>query len=236
MEDKKKEEQKDVKKDEKKIKHAEKIKTDIKKSIDLNNIAELLDRNEIRFFFDGVEYRVRKATYKEKQEAYQEQVTRVTELLDKDNMMMEEILIEKYKKKGIDINKITQQMIALETQKKQYQTKLGELLKKQAKDADLKTYRDEIEKIQDEQLTLSLRKTSLLQYSIEHQAMIYVYSYLTYLILEKNESSEKAEKEKTEEKEEKWVKAFNTYEDFINSKEDLVNEASAKATLIIGRI
>lgn len=201
-----------------------KIKEDLKKSIDLSKIEEFISKNEIEFFHDGIKYKVRKPTYKEKQQAYQQQVEKTMELLDNDAYLMEEVLKEKYKKKGIDVDKITQQMTVLEVKKADYQLKLGKLLKEKAKEKDLQTYRDEITKIQEEQVMLSIKKTNLLQYSVEHQTLIYVYSFITYLITEK------------ETDEGKWVKAFKSYEDFANSSEDLINEASAKASLIVGRI
>ena len=202
----------------------DKIKKDLKKSIDMSKVAELIDKNVIEFYYDGIKYRVRKPTYKEKQQAYQQQVEKVTELLDNKGYLMEDVLKEKYKNKGINIDKMTQQMTALEAKKSSFQLKLGKLLKEKASDKDLKIYRDEIAQTQEEQIMISIRKTNLLQYSVEHQALIYVYSFITYLILEK------------EEKEEKWIKAFNTYEEFAQSNEDLINEASAKASLVVGRV
>jgi len=204
-----------------------KIKQDLKKSIDLSKIEELIEQNTIEFYHDGVKYRVRRPTYKEKQQAYQQQVEKITELLDNKGYLMEDVLKEKYKNKGIDIDKMTQQITALETKKANFQLKLGKLLKEKASDKDLKIYRDEIAQVQEEQIMISIKKTNLLQYSVEHQALIYVYSFMTYLILEK---------EIVKEKEEKWIKAFNTYEEFAQSKEDLINEASAKASLVIGRV
>ena len=206
-----------------------KIKEDVEKSIDLSKIEEMISKNEIEFFNNGTKYRVRKTTYKEKQQAYQQQVEKTMELLDNDAYMMEDMLKDKYKKKGIDIDKMTQQMTGLEIKKTDYQLKLGKLLKEKAQEKDLQTYRNEIIKIQEEQLLISIKKTNLLQYSVEHQTLIYVYSYITYLILEKDEATD-------DEKEDKWVKAFKTYDEFANSEEKLINEASAKAALIVGRI
>ena len=136
---------------------------------------------------------------------------------------MEEVLKEKYKKKGVDIGAMDKQVMTLETKKHQYQLKLGELLAKQAKNSDLETFRDEISKINEEQVGISIRKTNLLQYSVEQQALIYVYAYLTFLITEKYVN-------------EIWVKAFNTYDDFLDSPEELINKASAYSTLIIGKV
>lgn len=199
------------------------VKNSIKQSIDLTRIEELLSHNNMEFEFEGVRYRVRKLTYKEKQAAYEKQVEKVTELLTNSKYDMEEVLKEKYKKKGIDIDIMDKKIMTLENKKHQYQLKLGELLTKQAKDSDLEVFRDEISKINEEQVGISIRKTNLLQYSVEQQALIYVYSYLTFLITERYEN-------------ETWIKAFNTYDDFIDSPEELINKASAHGTLIIGKI
>lgn len=199
------------------------VKESIKQSIDLTRIEEMLSHNNLEFTFENSRYRVRKLSYKEKQQAYEKQVEKVTELLSSSNYDMEEVLKEKYKKKGIDIAAMDKQILTLEQKKQQYQLKLGELLTKQAKESDLQTFRDEITKLSEEQLNLSIKKTNLLQYSIEQQALVYVYSYLTFLITEKYEND-------------KWIKAFETYDDFTNASEELINKASAHATLIIGRI
>jgi hypothetical protein len=199
------------------------VKNSIKQSIDLNRIEELLSHNNLEFEFEEIRYRVRKLTYKEKQSAYEKQVEKVTELLTNSKYDMEEVLREKYKKKGVDIDIMDKQIMTLETKKHQYQLKLGELLTKQAKDRDLEVFRNEISRINEEQVGISIRKTNLLQYSVEQQALIYVYAYLTFLITEKYEN-------------EVWVKAFNTYDDFMNSSEELINKASAHATLIIGKV
>jgi len=199
------------------------IKNNIAKSIDLTRIEDMLSNNNVEFESDNVRYRVRKLSYKEKQCAYEKQVEKVTELLSNDKYDMEEILKEKYKKKGIDIVEMDKQMLTLENKKHQYQLKLGELLTKQAKDSDLDVFKNEITKLNEEQISISIRKTNLLQYSIEQQALIYVYSYLTFLITEKYENDV-------------WVKAFKTYDDFVNAEEELIHKASAHATLVIGRI
>ena len=199
------------------------VKNSIKQSIDLTKIEELLSHNNLEFEFEGTQYRVRKLTYKEKQLAYEKQVEKVTELLTNSKYDMEEVLKEKYKKKGVDIGAMDKQVMTLETKKHQYQLKLGELLAKQAKNSDLETFRDEISKINEEQVGISIRKTNLLQYSVEQQALIYVYAYLTFLITEKYVN-------------EVWVKAFNTYDDFLDSPEELINKASAYSTLIIGKV
>lgn len=199
------------------------IKNSINKSIDLNKIEEMLSHNNLEFEFENIRYRIRKLTYKEKQLAYEKQVEKITELLSNSKYDMEEVLKEKYKKKGVDINAMDKQVMTLETKKHQYQLKLGELLTKKAKDSDLEVFKDEISKINEEQMGISIRKTNLLQYSIEQQALIHVYSYLTFLITEKYENDV-------------WMKAFNTYDDFINSSEELINKASAYATLVIGKV
>lgn len=199
------------------------VKNSIKQSIDLTRIEEFLSHNSLEFEFEDKRYRVRKLSYKEKQMAYEKQVEKVTELLSNDKYDMEEVLKMKYKKKGVDIDAMDKQVLTLETKKQQYQMKLGELLAKKAKDSDLQVFKDEISRISEEQLGINIRKTNLLQYSVEQQALVYVYSFLTFLITEKYENDV-------------WVKAFNTFDDFLNASEDLINKASAHATLIVGRI
>lgn len=214
-------------KEEKKIineETAKKIKDEIQKSIDLNKVEDLVKKSEIEFEYKKVNYRVRQPTFKEKQEAYQQRIKKYTELLQNDEFMLEEDLKAQYKKRGIDIDKMTSEINQLETDKSNFKFKLGKLLKeKKGTEKDKQALTKEIEDITSRQQLISIKKTNLLQFSIESQSLIYVYSYITYLITEKKV-------------EDKWVKAFGSYEKFTNSLDELVNRASWYASLVMGQL
>jgi hypothetical protein len=201
----------------------EKIKAEIGSQVDLNNIEELLKKNEIEFEFLGTKYRVIKATFQQKNEAYKKKLEKFTELLQDSKYMLEEDLKAIYKKRGIDIDAITQQMTTIETKRTDLLYKLGEALKNKASEDDLKTLKNEIIKLQEDQQMLSIKKTNLLQASIESQSLLYTYQYLTFIVTQKLVN-------------EQWVKAWETFDEFLNSPDTLVNTASFNASIIIGQV
>jgi len=221
------EEQKEVKEEAKADVEAivsQELKDELKEKAESTNIEELLARNEFAFEFNGQSYRVRQPSFKEKQEAYKKQGLKFTELLDSDEYKLDAVLREIYKKKGIDISDIERRMQDIIAKKTDYQLKLGKMLKEGGKDSDLKSYRKEIEALQEEVYELSIKKSQLLQYSIENQTILYVYQYMTWNVLEiQNEKEE-------------WVRAFSTLDDFLSSDEELINTASFNASLIIGKL
>jgi hypothetical protein len=70
---------------------------------------------------------------------------------------------------------------------------------------------------------LSIKKTNLLQASIESQSLLYTYQYLTFIVTQKLVN-------------EQWVKAWETFDEFLNSPDTLVNTASFNASIIIGQV
>jgi len=199
---------------------------EIKENIDLNYVENLLQNNEIEFEYKNQKYKVRKPTYKEKQEAYQKRIAKYNELLEatddkgKPLYKTEEELKKLYKKRGIDLDELDNKFTALEQQKKLYQEKLGKALKEKKSDNELQDYKKQIENIIEEQKTISAKKTLLLETCIENQAIVFFYNYLAYLVTEKLEN-------------EKWVRAFKTYEEFLNNDEELINQLVFHISLVI---
>jgi len=199
---------------------------ELTESVDLNYVESLLQNNEFEFEYKNTKYKVRKPTYKEKQEAYEKKISKYNELLEKTDekgnfiYKTESELIELYKKRGIDIEELNKKFVALEQQRKKYQEKLGKAIKDKKPDNELEVYKREIENIEEQQKEITAKKTLLLDGSIESQANIFFYNYLSYLITEKMKNN-------------KWIKAFNAYEDFLNSDEELVNQCVFYTTLIV---
>ncbi len=241
------EEKKEIKVEEQINKEAEKttvddkvkkIKAEIGKNIDLNIIENLVKNNEMEFEFEDVDYRIAKPSYKQRQDAYQEQLKKHVSLLqEKDEngdfkYKSEDELKALYKARGIDIDDMTNKIVNLELKKKDYLIKLGKLLAdKVGETKEVKVYKAEIEKINDAQQTLSFKKTQLLGYSLESQSLMHTYSYLTYLVTEKlvkgkdlGEGNKEADK---------WVRAWKSFDEFMNSPEALVNKAAFYATIIV---
>jgi len=199
---------------------------ELKENIDLSYVENLLQNNEIEFEYKNQKYKVRKPTYKEKQEAYQKRIAKYNELLEatdnegKPLYKTEEELKNIYKKRGIDLDELDNKFRALEQQKKLYQEKLGKALKEKRPDNELQNYKKEIENIIEEQKTISAKKSLLLESCIENQVLMFFYNYLAYLVTEKLENK-------------KWVKAFKTYEEFLNNDEELINQLIFYISLII---
>jgi len=202
----------------------QKVKDAVEEQKTLTSVESIIKSASPQFTVDGVEYRVSAPTYKQKQEAYDRKVEKFNQLLSDDKYMLEDVLKAKYKAKGVDIDRMFSDNQYLEVNRNNLQYKLGELLKKTPEDTEgAKSLKEEIEKIEQQQYLLSIKKTNLLQYSIENQVLIYVYQYLTYLVTEKKEGD-------------KWVPAWSSFDDFRNSNEKLVNTASFNATMVIGQV
>lgn len=198
----------------------EEIKKKMNDAIDTARVEEMVKNNEIEFIYKETKYKVRRPTAKERQEAYENRAKKHMGMLDNETFKPEEIIKLKWKKQGIDIDELDKKMMFIEAKKNEFQMKLGKALETKAEDSELKIYREEIQKCKDEQQTLSIKRTQYLEFSIENQVNIFTYSYFTYLITEK-------------EVEGKWIKAFGSYDEYLNVPEELINTITWRASLIL---
>ena len=174
--------------------------SELEETVKMENIIK---DNKIVFESGGKSFRVRKPTLSEQQEIDSIRRKKYMELVRDNSFMFRKQWIEIYKKKGIDINKMDDDI-------KRIQDDLRALLLRLAKTAEpkaVKLLKDEVNKSKDKAYGLSIEKTDLLVYSIEDQLTIHVNSYTTYIVLERNEGG-------------KWDKAFKSYEDFEKSEND----------------
>lgn len=189
-------------------------------------VKQLLENNFAEFDYKDVKYKVRKPTFQERQEVYKKRCDYQIQLLKEKNTegsfknLNEKDLKQLYKERGIDIDEIGTKIVTLTLQERLLLEKLGAALKEQAEDKQLKLYRDEIEQIRTEIVRLSVEKASLLEFSIENQVLIFLYSYFTMLITEKKMNDT-------------WVKCWNNLDEYYKSDEELINTASTLATLIL---
>lgn len=198
---------------------------DIKKAIDLDEIENILIKNEIVFEHNGKKYRVQKPTQKQKSETYQSQVKKYTELLQDKSYMLEEDLKKQYKSRGIDIDKMNKDLLELERQKHDCKFKLGEALEKKLPMSEIKNLRDKIDDLKVQQQKISIKKTALLETSIEQQSLLYGYSHLAYLLAEVNISKEGEP--------EKWEKLWKSWKEYENEKDEkLLYLVTFNSTLI----
>lgn len=199
----------------------EKVKEEVKESMNQTILEEAILDNKFEFEYKEQTYRVRKPTFKEKQRAYRKKVEKMTELLKDKNLMLERDLVTLYKERNIDLNALSDQVQTLEKQKQNIQEKLGSLLANKGIESEIKSYKEEIQKIEAEQINLSTQRTSFLECSIEHQLFTYLYAYLTSVIAEKKVG-------------ESWVKVWNSYEEFEDSKdEDFITKIAFYSTFVL---
>ena len=166
-------------------------------------MENVIKDNKIVFTSGGKSFRVRKPTLSEQQEIDSIRRKKYMELVRDDSFMFRKQWVEIYKKKGIDLNKMDDDI-------KRIQDDLRSLLLRLAKTAEPKAVKlllAEAKKTKNKLYELSIEKTDLLVYSIEDQLTIHVNSYTTYVVLERNEGG-------------KWTKSFKSYEDFEKSEND----------------
>jgi hypothetical protein len=208
----------------------EEIQEEMRKSIDIYKMEELLKNNEYIFDYNGRDYKVRRPTYKEREEAFTKKLEKYMELLKDDKFIMEADLKKLYLKKGVDIDGLNKKIEQKLKERNQFLLKLGEALKNKASDNELLELKKQIEEMGIEINTLSMEKTNLLGPSIENQCLIFFFIYLTYLVTEKKVVI------KEEGKEDKitWTRVWNSFDEYKNSDNGLINQASFYASIFGG--
>ena len=189
--------------------------------LELDQMVEMervIKDNQIIFKVKDKKYKVRRPNYEEQLELEKFRREKYFGFLNDPNTLFRKQLIKKLKEKGVDIEKMEENMIQLEAKKEPIQFRLA----KTANKIDVAKLKSEISKIILEQSTISVEITDLLSYSIEAQLTNEANSYYTYLVLEKEVSKNK------------FVRVFKTYEDFLKSIEvDLINRAFYGANRLI---
>lgn len=170
---------------------------------DKNEIERLINDNTIEFQYKDNTYRVIKPTLATRQLINYKAAGKKIEMLKDDNYVLREELIKLYKGKGIDIDKLDSKYSELRKQQDLLLLKLAKI----QNDHDIDTLKSEIIELRFKQHLITLEKSELLSICIEHQLDEFIKSYSLFISLEIN-------------KEEHWVKAFATYEDMMNSRED----------------
>ncbi len=207
---------------EKKEEALQELTKKVSENINFDLVDQALQNNEILFEHAGNTYRIRKPLYSDKQKVYKEKITKFTQLLKNPEMILEEDLKTQYKQRGIDIDDMQRQIIDLELEKQKHQLKLGEILAGNGVEANMEPYKDQIRDIEMKQTEISVRKNVLMEFCIESQLLVYLYSFMTTLIAEKQVA------------EDKWERIWNSFDEFEKCPdEEFVNKAAFHATLIL---
>ena len=199
----------------------EDMTTKMKDLLNLTELESVLNSNEKEFEVDGVTYRVIRPTHKQRQEAYQKRITKYSELLKDKNYMLESDLKKLYDSRGIDTDEMLKTIKTKSDRRDKLMIQLGEALTTNASDTELNSFKDEISILNSEIQDISIKRTMLFEVSLEQQVLIHTISYLTFLIVEKKDG-------------ENWIKAWNTYEEFENCSDKLINRSTYYVTLIAG--
>jgi len=200
---------------------AEAAMSKMKELLDMNDLENIIQSNEQTFDLDEVTYRLKKPTYKQRQEAYKKRIEKYTEFLKDKSYLLEEDLKKLYLERGLDTDEILKMIKNKGDRRNSIMLQLGEAIAHNAPDNELETLKEEIKLLNDEIQQLSIKRTVLFDTSLEQQVMIHTISYLTYLITEKKEG-------------ENWVRAWNTYDEFENAPEKLINHTTYYVTLMSG--
>jgi len=201
------------------------IKTKMNEILETDTIENFIKKNNIEFTIGEVIYRVNKPDYKQKQEVNKKRIIKYQQLLnEKDELgnfiyKTEEELRKQYKLRGTAIEDLEGRFDVLDNKKNNIMLKLGEYIKNNKPDDDLKVLRDEIAEIISEQQELTIRKTNLLETSIEMQILMYMYTYLAFITTEKKEG-------------ENWIRVWNIWEEFEKADNELMDRATFYASLI----
>ena len=180
-------------------------------------MEDLVKDNKIEWKQDDKTYRVRKPSFAERSDIDNARRKEYLRLIADDSYFFRKTWIEKYLKKGININE-------MESKVKSYQGEIEAVLLRLAtasepKDVDL--LKKEIYSLRDSQFALSMEVTDLLSHSIENQLLVFTNSYTTFVVLEEQipELTDGTKGDAT------WKKLFNSYSDFMASDSNVIEKS-----------
>jgi len=195
--------------------------------LDTELVKKLIENNFYEFEHKEVTYKIRKPTFKDRQEVYKKRCEKQVEFLletkpdGQFKYLSEKDLKELYKKRGIDIDKMTRKISQLQFKEKELLERLGKFIKENNSEPQLEQLREEIETIRLEIQNTSGDKTTLLEFSIENQLLSYIYHYFTFLCSSKKDG-------------ENYIPVWKTIEDLYNTDdEELVNKLNTYMAMLI---
>ena len=184
----------------------------------VEKLEELIKDNKIVFEIEKVTYRVRKPNFKETEFNGRIRNKKKIELLEDPKCKLREELIKLYKENGKDILELERNINSYPSRMKPIQNRLAQVTVPK----DIALYKDELEKLEESQLELILERNECMSACIEKQVTEYANLYMTYLVTEKKV-------------EDKWVKAFNSYEEYLEQDEVIMQSTNYLSLLIYRR-
>jgi len=187
-----------------------KILDKMREEYQVDKIAELIKDNKIEFENNGNQYRVRLLNAKEKDELDMIRRRKFGQLLKDKDILLEKDLMIAYKEKGINIEiEIDEKIKNLNAQLEDISYKLGQALAKTPGDTILKTYKEEIIKLNFKIRGLTIQRGHLLEYSLENHLQNFVAQAISYLSLDVKI-------------EDKWIRAYTSLEEFMKQEDSLI--------------
>ena len=191
----------------------EKLNKEIVEANEQDLLKEVLINNAGEFEFAGQKYRVTAGSYKQRSEARSYKSKKLQEFLKTKEYLFNNELIAKYKAVGIDIDKIEQKIKATHKEVEKVQEALGKLVSNtETNEKDYEPFKDKLTDMLMKIREYTGEYTELMENSAESQLRVAYYNYLTYLVVEKLQ-------------EDKWVRAFNSMDEFMGSKEEFIVQA-----------
>ena len=197
----------------------DKIKKDTQGIMEENLVEDIIKDNVIVFTHKNIKYRVTKPTFAQKQNIALKRQQKYIGLLKDPENLLEDDLIKIYEQRGIHIKEMDNKLHVLKARREDLSLKLGKAIADKSPEDEFKSFRDEIKNVIEEQNEIMMRKSILLDASIESQVNIFIYVSLAQLLIEKDVDGN-------------WIQAWVSYDDLIKEEEELVNLAVWNATLI----
>lgn len=210
--------EKEVSKEETRKELATKINTKINELNDVERLEQLIKDNKVEFEVEKVTYRVQKPNYRKSEEIRHQRNMKKIELLENDKYKLREELIRLYRRNGKDIKEMERRIASFPSRIEPIQERLA--LATAPK--DIKLFKEEIKKLEEQQITLIIEKNECLEGCIESQITEYANLYMVYLVTEKKVDA-------------KWIKAFKTYEEFLENDEVIIQGSNYLSLLIYKR-
>lgn len=179
---------------------------------EMDLLEQHLKSNVNEFIFDGKIYRIRKPNTIEKELAHKERMKKYFEMLTDSSYLFKKDLVSIYKSKNVDLDGLDRELKGLYLSENDLLKRLD--LAKQNKQ-DIEVLENEIYTLRKHQDDLQLHIDTLLEYCIERQLDKFLKCYFVFLVLEIKNG-------------EVWEKLYKTYDDFLQSTDDLLQMRAAQ--------
>lgn len=181
----------------------------IKEEETVNQLENAVKDNIIYFTCKEQDFRIRRINYKEQEAVEKEKRKKYLELISDPTSLFRQQWVDKYKEKGIDLDKMDGEIVKI-------QANLEQKLLSMVGIDDVKIIeqiKTEVEEFKNKIYEISVKKADYLGFSIEDQLRTHVLQIIMSKVLEKKEG-------------ENWITCFKTFEDFQKCED---NELMTKA-------